>query len=139
MAQAEIDRRLAQCLTSYKNSILDRITKKDETDLTIVPELMYCLLHFLKRTFQRDLPDLLHIDAHTCHCSEAIHICFHWVKELDVLVCDNMMKHFNVENVLGVLMSKDSSDCYLTTLQKKYHFLCCVAHGAMAYLDHPKQ
>jgi len=95
----------------------------------VIPELTFCMVHFLKRIIQRDLPELEHQNASTCHCQEAIDICFRWIIDMDELITTTFIKkYFNLKSIINA-MKKDTDECCLISLQKKYHFLCCAAFG----------
>jgi len=142
MAQADVDRRLGSCLISYKDAIVHELNKQyfqqqqqQQEDLTFIPELMYSLLHFLKRILQRDSPELLHADIDTCYCKEAIDIRYNFVLDLDTLVSDYVRKRMDVQDCCEAIMSEDAKECLLIRLQKKYHFLCAVTHGVFSFYD----
>lgn len=139
MAQASVDRNLGSCLLSYKNSIFHELSHQQHKDHTVIPELMFSLLHFLKRILERDLPEILHDNATTCHCRDAIHSRFYWIVDLDILVSDYLRKHFSIQDVVDTIMCADSPDCFLLSLQKKYHFVCSIAFGAQSYYDRSRK
>ena len=138
MAQAGIDRNLGRCLLEYKNSIFHEPSHQENNDLTVIPELMFCMLHFLIRILERDLPELLHEKSGKCQCAEATHVRFPWVDNLDTLASDYIKRNFNVQEVIDVIMNGDSHDCFLVSLQKKYHFLCSIAYGGQSYFSQRK-
>lgn len=121
MAQAEVTRNLESSLQQYVDHIVSVLVDSVVLDYQYILELMYTVLHFLRRLLERDISELKHGHG-LCRCADILQTRFQWILLLDMAVDGKMKDCFSLAERRHVSCDHDAH-CLLDTLQYKYHVL----------------
>lgn len=114
MAQEYVTRNLDYCIGNYTRLVEDEITT--EADANHAAEMMFILLHFINRYFQREHKHFHH-QSDSCGCREWINQNFTRIHKVD----QQLMRLIRKKNPISVYGGiEEQSDCWLKYNQKKY-------------------
>lgn len=124
MAQAEVTLRLEAGLQLYVERILSELQETVVLDYQYLLELMYTVIHFTRRLFERDAPGLTH-DRGLCSCADTLHGRMQWLLLLDLAVDGILKDCFTPWLLRGMTrgQSMQGVHCVLDTMQHKYYVL----------------